>query len=295
MQHRAAALRPLARALRLFNQPTRNIRSLQVTPKDSKTDALPSLMDPVHHLDARDVLDIPADKKNPYGGRVVVRNHISIFNNPSTSSSSTRDAPATTPHAEGTSQTFALPMSQVRDLYQSILISRTVKQQTGKGKIMRKYFLVLVGDGNGLVGYGQAKDPNARLALQKARIEAVKNMDWVERFEQRTVWTEMETKLGATRLIVRPRPVGFGLRCNPFLHQIMRAAGFKDISAKVWGSRNKLNVIKAAFRMLHAGHAPVGMGDGIGGKGQRLSKGVGMQGQAELERARGRKLISLRK
>lgn len=160
---------------------------------------------------------------------------------------------------------------------------------------MRKYFLVLVGNGNGLVGYGEAKDFNARLALQKARIEAVKNMDYVERFEQRTVWTEMQAKLGATRLVIRPRPVGFGLRCNPFLHQILRAAGFKDVSAKVWGSRNKLNVIKAAFNMIHAGHAPVGMGDGIGGKGKRLSKGIGMQGKTELERARGRKLISLRK
>ncbi|KXN80868.1 putative 37S ribosomal protein S5, mitochondrial, partial [Leucoagaricus sp. SymC.cos] len=102
-------------------------------------------------------------------------------------------------------------------------------------------------------------------------------------------------KLGATRLIIRPRPVGFGLRCNPFLHQVLRAAGFKDISAKVWGSRNKLNVIKCAFNMIQGGHAPVGMGDGIGGKGKRLSRGMGMIGKEEMERARGRKLISLRK
>ncbi|KAF9441753.1 hypothetical protein P691DRAFT_779690 [Macrolepiota fuliginosa MF-IS2] len=265
-----------------FNEPQK---------QQENTQALRSLMEPTPHLDARDVFTIPSTKQNPYGGRVITRNHTSIFDSLSPPSS-----PASSSNSgEGTSQSFALPMSQVRNLYQSILIARTVKQQTGKGKIMRKFFLVLIGDGNGLVGYGQSKDPNARLALQKARIEAVKNMDWVERFEQRTVWTEMETKLGATRLIVRPRPVGFGLRCNPFLHQIMRAAGFKDVSAKVWGSRNKLNVIKAAFRMLHAGHAPVGMGDGVGGKGMRLSKGIGMQGQVELERARGRKLISLRK
>ena len=75
----------------------------------------------------------------------------------------------------------------------------------------------------------------------------------------------------------------------------MRAAGFKDISAKVWGSRNKLNVIKAAMRLLQAGHAPTGMGDGLGGKGKKLSKGSGLVGQQELERARGRKLVSLRK
>jgi small subunit ribosomal protein S5 len=174
-------------------------------------------------------------------------------------------------------------------------MSRNVRQQTPKGKIARKQYLVCVGNGNGLVGYGLAKDSDSRLALVKARTQAIQNMDWVERFEERTIWTEMTTKLGATTIILRPRPVGFGLRCNPFIHQILRATGFKDISAKVWGSRNKLNVIKAVFRMLHAGHAPTAMGDGLGGKGVKLSKGVGMRGKDEMERARGRKLVSLRK
>jgi ribosomal protein S5 len=182
-----------------------------------------------------------------------------------------------------------------RNLHQAILMRRGVVQQTGKGKIRRVAFMVLVGDGNGLVGYGEGKHANGATALKAARLAAVRNMDWVERFEKRTIWTEMSAKLGATQIIMRPRPVGFGLRCNPYLHQILRAAGFKDISAKVWGSRNRLNVIKAAFRMLHAGHAPTGMGDGVGGKGKKLSKGVGVKGKAELERARGRKLISLRK
>ena len=66
----------------------------------------------------------------------------------------------------------------------------------------------------------------------------------------------MQTKYSATRLILRRRPVGLGLR--------YRAAGLKDVSAKVWGSSNKLNVIKVVFRIIHAGHAPTSMGDGIG-------------------------------
>ena len=43
-----------------------------------------------------------------------------------------------------------------------------------------------------------------------ASLSAVKNMDWVERFEKRTIWTEMETKYGATHLILRPRLLGLG-------------------------------------------------------------------------------------
>jgi small subunit ribosomal protein S5 len=78
---------------------------------------------------------------------------------------------------------------------------------------------------------------------------AVRNMDYVNRFEGRTIiWTGMSSKLGATRIILRPRPVGFGLYRNPNVHQVLKAAGIKDISAKVWC--NRLNVIKLLFRML---------------------------------------------
>ena len=45
-----------------------------------------------------------------------------------------------------------------------------------------------------------------------------------------------------------------------------------------------MNVIKAAFRMLQAGHAPTGMGDGLGGPGKKLSKGSGLIGKEEVER-----------
>jgi small subunit ribosomal protein S5 len=268
----------------------RLLSALSSTPKDASK--LPSLAD-ASLLDARDVLDFPPSP-NFLGGRVVVRNHVSIFDDLPPPPKSA-PAPSASSEAPSTSPRVTLSSAEIRDLYSTILMSRNVKQQTPKGKIARKQFLVCVGNGNGLVGYGLAKDADARLALVKARNQAIQNMDWVERFEERTIWTEMSTKLGATRIILRPRPVGFGLRCNPFIHRILRATGFKDISAKVWGSRNKLNVIQAVFRMLHAGHAPTAMGDGIGGKGVKLSKGVGMRGKDELERARGRKLISLRK
>lgn len=255
------------------------------------------MSDPI--LDPHDVTDFPAGKGNPFHNQVIVRNHRSVFDTESTSvAEEDEDNEVVLGSEEGDLDEFyrKLPVHKnyYRNLNQSVLMRRRVVQQTGKGKIRRVAFMVLVGDGNGLVGYGEGKHSNAGTALALARIAAVRNMDWVERFEDRTIWTDMDTKLGATRLTMRPRPVGFGLRCNPYLHQILRAAGLKDISAKVWGSRNRLNVIKAAFRMLHAGHAPTAMGDGMGGPGSKLSKGSGMRGKDEIERARGRKLISLR-
>ncbi|KAF8966635.1 hypothetical protein BDZ97DRAFT_1807264 [Flammula alnicola] len=261
----------------------------------------PDLMQSDSLLDPRDVLEFPATQALPFNNRVVVRNHRSVFHDYAEGTEDDLleddelDGDAESEGADDMLKALPVQAKYYHDLHQSILMRRSVVQQTGKGKIRRVAFMVLVGDGNGLVGYGEGKHSNGAVALKAARLAAVKNMDWVERFEKRTIWTEMSTKLGATQLILRPRPVGFGLRCNPFLHQILRAAGMKDISAKVWGSRNRLNVIKAAFRMLHAGHAPTGMGDGIGGKGKKLSKGGGVRGKSDLERARGRKLINLRK
>ncbi|KZS96292.1 ribosomal protein S5 domain 2-like protein [Sistotremastrum niveocremeum HHB9708] len=162
---------------------------------------------------------------------------------------------------------------------------------TGKGKIASFYALTVVGNGNGLVGYGEGKAEAIPEASQKAFTQAVRSMDVVERFEERTLWTTIQTKFGATRIIMRPRPVGFGLQCNPNLHQVFKAAGIKDVSAKVWGSRNPMNVIKAAMRMLHAGNAPLKMGDGIGGKGKRIEAGAGTRGKEAVERERGRRIV----
>ncbi len=260
----------------------------------------PDLMTPDALLDPKDVLDLPASSSSPFHNRVIVRNHRSIFHNYAEGDEDdllAEDELAVDENQDQDEMMRSLPVPSryYKDLHQSILMRRGVVQQTGKGKIRRVSFMVLVGDGNGLVGYGEGKHSNGSTALRAARLAAVRNMDYVERFEKRTIWTEMSTKLGATRIMLRPRPVGFGLRCNPHLHRILRAAGLKDVSAKVWGSRNKLNVIKAAFRILHGGHAPTGMGDGLGGKGKKLTKGGGLRNKSEIERARGRKLINLRK
>ncbi|RDB30661.1 putative 37S ribosomal protein S5, mitochondrial [Hypsizygus marmoreus] len=271
-------------------------------PAAPQGDPYPDLMTPDPLLDSRDVLELPPDEESPYHNRVVIRNHTSIFNEALEEDGFDFGAedyvPTKTDETEESASSLEnLPFTpaQLSRFYRFPLIRRRITQQTGKGKIHRQFVLMVVGNGDGLVGYGQGKDDDASRAEAKAYAQAVRNMDWVERFEKRTIWTEMDTKLGATQLIMRPRPVGFGLRCNPNLHQVLKAAGIKDVSAKVWGSRNPINVIKAAFRMLQAGHAPLAMGDGIGGPGRKLNKGSGLRSKSDVERERGRQLISLRK
>lgn len=198
-------------------------------------------------------------------------------------------------HTEKMSLLVDLSGKERGEFYRFPLVRRIVKHQTGKGKVSRFSSLVVVGNGDGLVGYGEAKDAEGAAAFTKSLVQAYRNLDHVERFEQRTVWTEMTTKLGATQLIVRPRPVGFGLRCNPYVHQVLKAAGIKDASVKVWGSRNPGNVVKALFRILHAGNAPLAMGNGVGGGAKKLDKGVGMRSALDIERERGRRMLPLSK
>ena len=252
-------------------------------------------------LDSHESAVYKPTKRNPYGGKVTVRNETSIFKAAREAEAAETGGPNAEPQEtstdeEGYSVLDHLPLSrsEMADLHYYPLFTRRITQQTGKGKIHRQYSLVVVGNGNGLVGYGEGKDEELPRATDKAYAEAVRNMDYVERFENRTVWTETQTKLGATRVILRPRPLGFGLRCNPNIHQVLKAAGIKDCSAKVWGSRNPLNVIKATFRMLQSGNAPLAMGNGVGGKGRTLDKGSGLRGKDSVERERGRKMLDLK-
>ncbi|KAI8445646.1 hypothetical protein BY996DRAFT_6434563 [Phakopsora pachyrhizi] len=164
------------------------------------------------------------------------------------------------------------------------LVAKRVVNQTGKGKIPSMYTLVVVGNGKGLVGYGEANQATRR---------AIRNLSPVRLFEGRTIHSQLHAKFHATEIVMRPRPPGFGLRVSPCLHQVAKAAGISDLSAKVTRSNNPMNVIKMSLMMLQAGNAPVGMGDGFGGKGRRLEKGIGMRTGEDLALMRGTEMSAL--
>ncbi|QRW18926.1 ribosomal protein S5, C-terminal domain [Rhizoctonia solani] len=193
---------------------------------------------------------------------------ISLFNTPPLI------APSPPPPAEPSRLSKSPFFEDLNRLHRFPLITKRVVQQTGKGKQPSFYSLVVLGTG------GEWSDMS---------------MDLVDRFENRTLWGQLEGKFGATHIIMRARPSGHGLACNPYIHQVCKAAGIADVSAKVHGSRNVptlpgMQIVKATIRMLHGGHAPTGMGDGVGGKGKREEAGVGMRGRDAIERERGRLL-----
>ncbi|GAA5867664.1 hypothetical protein JCM1840_006649 [Sporobolomyces johnsonii] len=187
-----------------------------------------------------------------------------------------------------------LTPGEIRGLYRFPLIVKRVVTMKSKGKMPSMYSLVVVGNGKGLVGVGEGKDDSAPQATQKAFNQAVRSMDYVERYEDRTVWGTMRSNFGTCKIEMRSRPPGFGLRCNHYIHQVAKAAGISDLSAKVYGSRNGTRVIKLAIQMLHGGSTPIDMGGFGKERGQRRNKKtMGMETAEAVGRARGRRAVDV--
>lgn len=170
--------------------------------------------------------------------------------------------PDTTGDGQGEDETEVLAKAtglttrEIKSLIQRPLVTRRVVNQTRKGKQASMYTLAVVGNGNGMIGFGEGKHAEQATATRKAITQAVKNMEFVHRYQNRTIFGEFDYKFHAVQLKLRARPAGFGLRANHFIYEICRCAGITDISAKVWGSRTGMNVVKAMFEALKSQKLP---------------------------------------
>lgn len=160
--------------------------------------------------------------------------------------------------------------AEMRSLRIRSLLTKKVSNQTGKGKIRSFYSIAIAGNEDGLIGLGEGKDHDAGLSTRKASAAAVKNMMRINRFEDRTVPGVIDHKYHAVRMQIRSRPVGFGLRCNHFIYEVCLAAGIKDLSAKVFKSRNGMNTIKCFVEALQ-----------------------GIKDPADIAKERGRRLLNV--
>ncbi|BGP15589.1 hypothetical protein JCM10213_005384 [Rhodosporidiobolus nylandii] len=254
------------------------------------------------------VLDVPPSKlfSSPASARPGQKAdvHVALFNDTPNNAGFAQPRPAEE-HLEGLpgeddsvshlASVTQLSAGEIRGLYRFPLVVKRVVTMKSKGKMPSMYALTVVGNGKGLVGVGEGKDETAQKAVQKAFSQAVRRMDFVERYEGRTVWGTMRSNFGTCKIEMRSRPPGFGLRTNPYLHQVAKAAGLSDLSAKVYGSRNPTRVIKLAVAMLQGGGVPGDMGGFASSKGQRRNKKTvqGMRSAEEVGRGRGRRAVDV--
>lgn len=97
-----------------------------------------------------------------------------------------------------------------------VLVARFVHNQTRLGKIRSVAIMAIAGNGNGRLGIGEAKSTEAAVAIQKAKLLAIGNMQPIRRYEDRTIHGDIDSKFGATivKLQARPPGIGFESECQ---------------------------------------------------------------------------------
>jgi small subunit ribosomal protein S5 len=131
-------------------------------------------------------------------------------------------------------------------------VSKTVKG----GKNLSFAALVVIGDGKGRVGYGQGKAREVPDAIRKATEEAKRNMIRVPMREGRCLHHDNIGTCKATSVILRTAPAGTGVIAGSALRAVFDVLGIQDVVAKLIGSSNPYNVVKACFNAFEKQTSP---------------------------------------
>ena len=135
------------------------------------------------------------------------------------------------------------------DLSDKVVGIQRVAKVTKGGRTFSFSALVVVGDGNGIVGHGMGKAREVTEAIQKGIDDAKKNLIRVPVYKG-AIPHEQLGKYRASKVIIRPASHGTGVIAGGAMRAGLESAGVTDVLAKSLGSSNPHNVIKATISAL---------------------------------------------
>ena len=137
------------------------------------------------------------------------------------------------------------------DLQEKLVALNRVSKTVKGGRIARFTAIMVVGDGQGHVGYGLGKAAEVPDAIRKGIEDAKKNMITVS-LNGSTIPHEVIGEYGAGRVLLKPAAPGTGIIAGGTVRTILALAGIKNIRAKCLRSTNPTNVVKATFEGLRS-------------------------------------------
>ena len=129
-----------------------------------------------------------------------------------------------------------------------VAINRVTKVTKG-GRTFTFAAIVVVGDGNGVVGYGLGKAGEVTAAIAKGVEAAKKNLIKVP-VHKGTIPHEQNARFGGAEVMIRPASEGTGVVAGGAMRAVLESVGVRNVLAKSRGSSNPHNLVKATVRAL---------------------------------------------
>ena len=135
------------------------------------------------------------------------------------------------------------------ELTEKVVSIQRVTKVTKGGRTFSFSAIVVVGDQNGVVGYGLGKGKEVTLAITKATDNAKKQLVKIPIING-TIPHEQYGKYGGANVFMRPASSGTGVIAGGAMRSVIESVGIKDILAKSKGSTNPHNLVKATIEAL---------------------------------------------